>query len=104
MYEKDGIVYADNPEPMLFVKDVKHMYSGVYLVKFSNEQVRLFDSTVLTGPVFEPLRDPEIYKNPVIQYGIVTWDNGQIDCSPDYMYENSFEYNTEDIVYAEPIN
>ena len=100
MYEKDGIVYADNPEPMLFVKDVKHMYSGVYLVKFSNEQVRLFDSTVLTGPVFEPLRDPEIYKNPVIQHGIVTWDNGQIDCSPDYMYENSFEYNTKDIVCA----
>lgn len=100
MYEKDGIVYADNPEPMLFVKDVKHMYSGVYLVKFSNEQVRLFDSTVLTGPVFEPLRDPEIYNNPVIQYGIVTWDNGQIDCSPDYMYENSFEYNTKDIVCA----
>lgn len=100
MYEKDGIVYADNPEPILFVKDVKHMYSGVYLVKFSNEQVRLFDSTVLTGPVFEPLRDPEIYENPVIQYGIVTWDNGQIDCSPDYMYENSFEYNTKDIVCA----
>ena len=100
MYEKDGIVYADNPEPILFVKDVKHMYSGVYLVKFSNEQVRLFDSTVLTGPVFEPLRDPEIYENPVIQYGIVTWDNGTIDCSPDFMYENSFEYNTKDIVCA----
>lgn len=104
MYEKDGIVYADNPEPMLFVTHIKHMYSGVYLVEFSNNQTRLFDSSVLTGTVFEPLKNPYIYENPVLQYGIVTWDKGMIDCSPDFMYENSFEYNTEDIVYAEPTN
>ena len=102
MYEKDGIVYADNPEPMLFVTHIKHMYSCVYLVEFSNNQTRLFDSSVLTGTVFEPLKNPCIYENPVLQYGIVTWDKGTIDCSPDFMYENSFEYNTEDIVYAEP--
>ncbi|MEE0886096.1 MAG: hypothetical protein UIB61_04260 [Treponema sp.] len=28
------------------------------------------------------------------------FSNGQIDCSPDYMYENSFEYNTKDVVVA----
>lgn len=101
MYEKDGIAYADNPEPMLFVTDIKHMYSGVYLVKFSNNMTRLFDSSILKGPVFEPLKNPEIYENPVLEYGIVTWDKGQIDCAPEYMYDNSFEYNTEDIVCAE---
>ena len=100
MYEKDGIVYSDNSEPMLTVLEIKHMYGGVYLVKFSNNQTRLFDSTILKGEAFASLSKPEIYENPVIQYGIVTWDNGQIDCAPEFMYENSFEYNTSDIVVA----
>jgi len=100
MHEENGIVYSDNPEPMLTVLEIKHMYSGVYLMKFSNNQIRLFDSTVLEGEVFKPLRIPEIYENPKLEYGIVTWDNGQIDCSPEYMFENSFEYNTSEIVVA----
>ena len=100
MHEENGIVYSDNPEQMLTVLEIKHMYSGVYMVKFSNNQIRLFDSTILQGEVFEPLSRPEIYENPVLKYGIVTWDNGQIDCAPEYMYENSYEYNTSDIVVA----
>ena len=98
MHEENGIVYSDNPEKMLTVLEVKHLYSGIYLLKFSNGQTRLFDTTLLRGEVFEPLKNPEIYENPVLEYGIVTWNNGQIDCSPEYMYENSFEYNTKDIV------
>ena len=74
------------------------MYGGVYLIKFSNEQVRLFDTTILEGEVFKPLKNPEIYENPSLEYGIVTWNNVTIDCSPDYMFENSFEYNITDIL------
>ncbi|MCQ2614105.1 MAG: DUF4160 domain-containing protein, partial [Treponemataceae bacterium] len=98
--EENGIVYSDNPKPMLSVLEIKHMYSGVYLMKFSNNQIRLFDSTILKGEVFEPLKRPEIYENPKLEYGIVTWDDGQIDCSPEYMFENSFEYNTCEIIVA----
>lgn len=100
MHEENGIVYSDNPEVMLTVLEIKHMYSGVYLIKFSNNEIRLFDSTVLVGEVFEPLKRPEIYENSKLEFGIVTWDNGQIDCSPDYMFEHSFEYNTSEIVVA----
>ena len=100
MHEENGIVYSDNPEPMLTVLEIKHMYSGVYMIKFSNNQIRLFDSTILKGEIFEPLSRPEIYEHPMLKYGIVTWNNGQIDCSPEYMYENSYEYNTSEIVVA----
>ena len=41
-----------------------------------------------------------MYENPSMEYGIVTWDNGQIDCSPEYMYENSYEYNTKEVISA----
>ena len=98
MHEENGIVYSDNPEPMLTVLEVRHMYSGVYLLKFSNGVTKLFDTTILEGEVFEPLKNPEIYENPKREYGIVTWNNGEIDCAPEYMYEHGFVYNTEDVV------
>ena len=34
MHEENGIVYSDNPEKLLTVLDVKHLYGGVYLLKF----------------------------------------------------------------------
>ena len=46
------------------------------------------------------VKNPEIYENPSLEFGIVTWDNGNIDCSPEYMFENSFEYNVDEIVVA----
>ena len=98
MREENGIVYADNPEPMLTVLEVRHMYGGVYLMKFSDGVVKLFDTSMLEGEVFESLKKPEIYENPAIEYGIVTWDNGKIDCAPEYMYEHGFIYNTDDVV------
>lgn len=100
MHEENGIVYSDNPEPMLTVLEVKHMYSGVYLMKFSNGVIKLFDTTILNGEVFEPLKDPAIYENPKLEFGIVTWKNGEIDCSPEYMYENGFIYNTDNVISA----
>ena len=100
MHEENGIVYSDNPKTMLTVLEVKHMYSGVYLMKFSDGVVKLFDTTILKGEVFEPLKEPEIYENPKLEFGIVTWKNGEIDCSPEYMYENGFIYNTDDVISA----
>ena len=100
MHEENGIVYSDNPEKLLTVLEVRHLYSGVYLIKFSDGVVKLFDTTILKGEVFEPLRNPEVYENPKLEYGIVTWNDGQIDCAPEYMYENGFEYNTQDIVFV----
>ena len=38
------------------------------------------------------MNDDKIFKNPVIEYGVVTWNDGDIDCSPEYMYKNSYEY------------
>lgn len=44
------------------------------------------------------IKNPEVYENPKIEYGIVTWNNGEIDCAPEYMYEHGFVYNTDDII------
>ena len=40
----------------------------IMLITFSNGETKLFDATILTGPVYEPLKDDKIFKNPVIEY------------------------------------
>ena len=94
----NGIVYADDSTPQLKVTQVRHVYGGVLILRFSNNEERLFDTTVLTEAVFEPLKDLDIVSHPVLEHGVVTWLDSSIDCSPEYMYENSFEYNKKDII------
>ena len=66
---------------------------GVALVQsFSNGETRLFDATVLNGVAFEPLKDEKVFADAVLEHGVVTWQNGDIDCAPEYMYEHSYEY------------
>ena len=36
--------------------------------------------------VFKALKDPELFKQAYIEYGVVTWP-GEIDLAPDVMYE-----------------
>ena len=98
--EEDGIVYGENRSGMIKILEARHVYGGVLIVKFSNGEVRLFDTTILEGEVFEPLRDLQLVSKIELEHGVVTWNNGTIDCSPEYMYENSYEYNTADIVVA----
>lgn len=74
----DGKIYNTSP--------------SIMLVTFSNGETKLFDATILTGQVYESLKDDKIFKNPVIEHGVVTWNDGDIDCSPEYMYKNSYEY------------
>ena len=92
MYIMDGIVYAGEPTESLEVTKVKPLDDMIMLITFSNGETKLFDATILTGQVYESLKDDKIFKNPVIEYGVVRWNDGDIDCSPEYMYKNSYEY------------
>lgn len=55
--------------------------------------VRFFDGTQGTvrfelshlKGVFEPLQDPEVFRQARVEYGAVTWP-GDIDLAPDAMY------------------
>lgn len=40
------------------------------------------------------MKDNEVFRRPTIDYGVVTWLDGQIDCAPEFMYENSYAYDT----------
>ena len=44
------------------------------------------ESPRVSGTVFEPLRDPEIFRQVLVELGAVTWPNGA-DLAPDAMYD-----------------
>lgn len=92
MFELNGFVYGGYPAETIKIIDVKTLDDMMMVITFSSGERRLFDATILEGPVFEKLKDEEIFKNCSLEFGVVTWMNGAIDCAPEYMYKNSFEY------------
>ena len=93
MYIIDGIAYAKEEQEFIEVVDVKVLDDMILILKFNTGEQRVFDATILKGEVFKPLRDKEIFNNVQIDCGVVTWMDGDIDCAPEYMYENSYEYS-----------
>ena len=95
MYIIDGICYAGEFQENIKVKEVKPLYGRMLLLTFSTGEQRLFDTTILKGPVFEPLNDDKIFYNPVISHGTVTWDHEEIDVAPETLYERSYPYESK---------
>ena len=93
MYIMNGFVYGGEPAASIEISSVKVLDDMIMLVSFSTGEKRLFDATILQGEVFEPLKKEDVFKNPVIDHGVVTWDDGNIDCAPEFMYDNSYEYS-----------
>lgn len=98
MFVKNGIVYGGEPDEPLKVKKFKVLPDKMMLITFSTGETRLFDATILQGKIFEKLNDETIFNNAKLDYGVVTWDNGEIDCAPEFMFENSYEYSALEVV------
>ena len=90
MYELDGIVYADNPAPLLTVKSVRALTDYKLLVCFSTDEKKIVDiSSLLEEPVFSALKDVTVFNTAYVDYGTVVWNDGTIDIAPEYLYENA---------------
>ncbi|MBQ9662336.1 MAG: DUF2442 domain-containing protein [Oscillospiraceae bacterium] len=92
MYYYNGFVCGGEPEEAIKVIKVKPLQDQIMLLTFNNGETRLFDATALTGPVFSALQDDQVFMSPVLDHGVVTWKEGEIDCAPEFMYKNSFDY------------
>ena len=95
MYILNDICYAGEPTENMKVTEAVHLRGGMLLVRFSSGERRLFDTTLLQGSAFEPLKDESIVSKPEIFHGIITWDNGKIDISPEAVYQLSYPYEED---------
>jgi len=90
MYELNGIVYADDPTPLLTVKSVRPLADYKLFVRFSTgEEKRVDITSLLNEPVFKALKDVSVFNSVYVDYGTVVWNNGTIDIAPEYLYKNS---------------
>ena len=88
MYVVDGVCYAASEAKEIKVKDATLLRGGMILVTFSNGEKRLFDTTLLTGSAFEPLKDEEVLKNMSVFHGVI------IDIAPETVYQESYPYDS----------
>ena len=100
MYIIDDICYAGEETPNIKVKDAKVLRGGILLLTFSTGEQRLFDTTLLEGSAFEPLKDEKVLVNFVIFHGVMTWMNGDIDIAPETMYVDSYPYTAQNTSIA----
>ena len=73
----------------MFIEVVKADYLDGYRIKllFNNGETRIVDlSDSLNGAVFSPLKDIEYFKNFMIKFNTIEWENGA-DFAPEYLYE-----------------
>lgn len=71
MYIINGIAYADQCTNTSENISVKALDDMMLLLTFSGGEKRLFDATILQGPAFEPLKDPNVFKTASVEYGAV---------------------------------
>ena len=94
MYILDDICYAGELQEDIKVTEAKPLRGGMMLVTFSTGEKRLFDTTLLQGTAFAPLADENVFRNPVLFHGVITWNNGEIDIAPETVYRDSYAYDS----------
>ena len=50
---------------------------------------------MLEGSAFKPLEDENVFNNPTLFHGVITWNNGEIDIAPETVYRDSYAYDSE---------
>lgn len=98
MFIINGIVCGGKPKQPLKIDAFKILQDRIILVTFSTGETRLFDSSILNKGIFKKLENDFIFNHAALDHGVITWDNGEIDCAPEFIYENSFEYPALEVV------
>ena len=96
----DDLCYAREQTQNINLKEAKVLRGGMLLLTFSTGEQRLFDTTLLKGSAFEPLKDEKVLEDFNIFHGVMTWMNGDIDISPETMYADSYPYTSQSVSIA----
>ena len=47
-----------------------------------------FAGSISSGAAFLPLKNPDVFRDVYIDYGVPVWKNGDIDIAPEFLYDH----------------
>lgn len=100
MYIIDDVCYAGEKTQNIKINEARALRGGMLLLTFSTGEQRLFDTTLLKGSAFSPLKDEKILADFNIFHGVMTWMNGDINIAPETMYADSYPYTAQSVSIA----
>jgi len=75
----------------LEVLEAEYLRDYIIQVKFNTGEVKLVDlKSSLKGPIFEPLKNVDYFRNFTIHFNTLEWDNGA-DFAPEYLFQIGLE-------------
>ena len=93
MFIKDGIAYAGERKPAIRISGIRPMENHFLWIRFSTGEAKVFDfKPLLDSPAFAPLKDDAVFRDVYIDYGVAVWMDGDVDISPEYLYNHSIAY------------
>ena len=73
----------------LAVKDVKALENYTLLLKFENDEEKIFDvKPYLNIGKFQELKDENLFKSVRVNFDSIEWAN-KLDLDPEFLYEKS---------------
>jgi len=103
MHIKNGIAYAGECEKAVTVVSARVLEGHTLLIRFSTGEVKKFDFTpLLSAQGFKALADTDLFNSVYIEYGVPVWCDGEIDISPEYLYQHGVNVCDETTSVAEP--
>lgn len=98
MYFSNGFVYAGEPLKSLKVECVEPLENFELSLRFSTGEKKIFDmKPLLEKPVYAPLKNEKLFNRVYLDYGIPSWNDGEIDIAPERLYENSVDVKKQNI-------
>ena len=87
MYIIDGIAYAGEKAPEIKVKSVRALPDYKLWIRFNDNSQKTFDFKPLREfPCYASLKDINLFNSAYVDFGIVVWNNGEIDIAPEKLY------------------
>ena len=74
---------------LIWINNAKYLGDYRLALTFSNGNERVVDvkDFIATHPLFSPLRDKQLFSQFQLDGWTVSWQEGKLDISPEYLYE-----------------
>ena len=89
MIVREGVCYPDVPARHVKIVAAENVGDHLLHVRFDDGETRLFDGHALVGDVFAPLSAPSAFAAWKLDYETLTWNDGDIDISPEYVLNHT---------------